>query len=407
MSAWWYTNKGKQVGPVQLTEVELLLNRRKIGPDTLMWKEGMESWAPLGAIQELDHLKQRQPPPLPHVPEVPPSEFPATRPWPRLLARTFDIWWEALVINYGLALLLAALSDSFARWLNQPGTSQLFALLCLPIVLAFDAIIYRVFGNTPGKALLGIRVLNRVGERLGFKDYLRRNLRIWLSGLALGIPLISLGTFYHQQNALKTSGFTSYDARDMVRVKTIRAHWLKTIIFIVLFVALLTTQAVLNQISREVERAQVAALVTPKFFDWQNPVTKLKARIPAIWAYEPQATKVGQELFSFREKTNAAYVVFGAERFDGYDLKSYVQAFRLGTKDEMAFSDDGNYSEKNGQKSWRASGTLKKVSGVTLNVEIRQVPGRFWRVAIIQPQSSTGSNGKVDGISQTLWGTVQ
>jgi hypothetical protein len=66
----------------------------------------------------------------------------------------------------------------------------LFFVITLPVALLVDALLYRLFGATPGKALLGIVVRSADGTPLGAQQYLRRNVSVWWRGLGCGVPLV-------------------------------------------------------------------------------------------------------------------------------------------------------------------------------------------------------------------------
>jgi uncharacterized RDD family membrane protein YckC len=44
--AWYYHLNGNTVGPVEAPQLQDLLHARTIGPDTLVWREGMAQWVP-------------------------------------------------------------------------------------------------------------------------------------------------------------------------------------------------------------------------------------------------------------------------------------------------------------------------------------------------------------------------
>ena len=158
MTAWWYVDKDMKIGPIETDELKPLLQSGKVGSNTMLWHEGMDAWRPLDQVDELNELKAVVPPPLPPKADPDPLSYSLATRWPRFFARIFDMWWEALLIALILGAVLGRYSASFVEWLNRPDTGLLFGILCLPIVLVFDALLYRVVGNTPGKALLGLKV---------------------------------------------------------------------------------------------------------------------------------------------------------------------------------------------------------------------------------------------------------
>ncbi|MCC5977566.1 MAG: SEL1-like repeat protein [Salinarimonas sp.] len=45
---YWYARGGEQVGPVPLSELQALADRREVGPSTLIWKSGLADWIAAG-----------------------------------------------------------------------------------------------------------------------------------------------------------------------------------------------------------------------------------------------------------------------------------------------------------------------------------------------------------------------
>ena len=176
MTTWWYADENKKIGPVEVDEIKRLLQTGKIGSKTMLWHEGIENWQPLDQVNELNGLKAAVPPPLPPKTEEDPLSYPFATRWPRFFARTFDVWWEILVVSFVFGSVLGRYSAGFVEWINGPGASSLFGILCLPIALSLDAFLNWIAGNTPGKYLLGLRVTTSDGKSLRFVQHLSRNL---------------------------------------------------------------------------------------------------------------------------------------------------------------------------------------------------------------------------------------
>ena len=52
MSTWKYSQNGQSCGPVEASELQALLNKATLPPDTLVWKEGMPNWVPASTLPE-------------------------------------------------------------------------------------------------------------------------------------------------------------------------------------------------------------------------------------------------------------------------------------------------------------------------------------------------------------------
>jgi len=61
MEKMWYLNiKGKEEGPYSVSDIK---RHPLVTPDTLAWREGMESWKPIRRIPELKEVfKDKKPP---------------------------------------------------------------------------------------------------------------------------------------------------------------------------------------------------------------------------------------------------------------------------------------------------------------------------------------------------------
>lgn len=53
MSQWYYGSSAGQSGPVEDQEIRALISAGSIGPETLVWRDGMKDWLPLSSVQEL------------------------------------------------------------------------------------------------------------------------------------------------------------------------------------------------------------------------------------------------------------------------------------------------------------------------------------------------------------------
>jgi uncharacterized RDD family membrane protein YckC len=121
------------------------------------------------------------------------------------------------VVGAVLAGLFApGLLDRFAA--GGRVQDQLLTLVVTPFAMALDALTYALFGNTPGKWLAGLRVADADGRKLRPRRYLRRNLGVYVNGLALGLGLIALITLIYNFNKVKSGRLSSWDERTDARV---------------------------------------------------------------------------------------------------------------------------------------------------------------------------------------------
>lgn len=406
MTAWWYAEHDKKVGPADIDELKRLLETGRIGLKTVLWREGMEAWRPLDEIDELSTLKGAVPPPLPAKTHADPLTYPLADRWPRFFARIFDVSWEVLIVSFALSAVLGRYSARFLEWINEPGADLLFGILSLPIALLFDAFLYRAAGNTPGKALLGLTVTTLDGRPLSFVEYLGRNFSMWASGLALGFPLINLFTMATQSRRLSKGQQASYDEPTGFRVRAKPSRLTGKIIFGVVFASLFVVMAVLRGMEQTAQREATLNRALQDY-SWENPVTRRIAKIDSRWKHAAQLNPEGQELYVFSEQTDRTVVILGVENAPSYTLDDYVRAFQKGTAASMRFSDGGRFFQRDGIPTWEGSGRMAESTSNRLHVQVVQVGPRFWRVVTIQAMPYDYSDAFVAKLRAAVWATVE
>ncbi len=233
---WWYVDNNKKTGPIAEPDLLILRRRGVIDQDTLVWSEGMQSWLPFREVAALTDRGLVSPPPIPGQTPEPaqagsplpdgsesagnasqpaPNELRSLTgddhagPWHRYFARMIDLTLIGLLVSFPAGYALAFLfPESFTAIASN---GFLLSALLMPIVLVAEAIVFGLFGATPGKALLKISVVRLHGPPLGFIGYLRRQVGVWFSGIGLGVPLISLFTMLHQRSRVAEGRPAGYD----------------------------------------------------------------------------------------------------------------------------------------------------------------------------------------------------
>lgn len=231
MSQWWYAVNEQKRGPHSVEEIKTKMAAGVITGDTLVWSDGMESWTPLKKVSmgvpELGALP----------PEVPPQLLPSTPgPVRRFFARAIDLWLFCLP---GTAVLFALGNEVVKRVPFEQIVSafSMLGLLILASAFFVESVICSVVGNTPGKAVLGIRLTRaNDGRKLSAGDFFSRNFQVWLKGLAIGFPLISLFTAHREFRRLLSTGTTTYD-KDQFWVRGSKAGVGRYFMFVLLAVA--------------------------------------------------------------------------------------------------------------------------------------------------------------------------
>jgi len=406
MSTWWYLHNNERIGPIEDDELKRLLQHGAVSDATMVWKEGIGAWTQLDRVPELNGLRAAVPPPVPIVnaPQLV-LECPVAGNWRRFFARIFDLWWESLLLGWCAAYLLGQYSPAFISWIGKPASSQIFGFFVLPFAFLFDALVYGVFGSTPGKALLRIAVADATGERLSLGRYIGRNAAVWSRGFGFGIPLVNLFAFYRQSGYVHTSGRTSYDENTGVHVRAGKAGWLRTGLFLLLTIALVVTIGVLKEQDREIVRAH-QQVSEQKFFIWQNPVTGLNSSINAQWRYSQSKNDDGEQVYTFTELNGRAVVIIGVERNMDVSLGGYAAALQEAQKADIRYKDGGKFLELDAHSSWQSSGVMLEDKSNAVEMRVTQVNGEFWRIVSIQAPPYAYSNEMVANLKRELWKTV-
>lgn len=203
MSSWYFVKDGQRNGPMRREELDAHIAAGAVGGDTLVWRPGLAAWVPASQLAELGVPPPVPPPPLPapaaesgFAPSEASdggSEFAAGAPAaafapgaekavaaaPRLEFAAFRSRLAAKLVDI---VLLAGIGRGVewgvTRWVYSgvmPAPPDwagfLEALVWLVSINTLVAMVYTVFfqrlhEGTPGKRLLGLRVVRADGSRL-------------------------------------------------------------------------------------------------------------------------------------------------------------------------------------------------------------------------------------------------
>jgi hypothetical protein len=141
--------------------------------------------------------------------------LPLASSWRRFFARMIDLWMLSLPVSFVAAIFI---DQSFLEH------KYLLGIAILPFTMLVEAAVSAVCGNSPGKALLAIRLTTIGGGRLSFRDLCERGRSVYVYGMAFGIPFISLFPMIKQYQNLNAGRPASYDlGRYSVRVSDLGA----------------------------------------------------------------------------------------------------------------------------------------------------------------------------------------
>lgn len=134
---------------------------------------------------------------------IAPAWFDDPTPWRRYFARYLDLSIAGLIVFGALLLTAPPVLVAVNKFVLGAG----MLLLWVPV----EAALLAGFGTTPGKAMLRLRVRHRDGGSLTYAEALERSGRVWMAGLALGIPVANLVTMLLAYLRLTSHGSTWWD----------------------------------------------------------------------------------------------------------------------------------------------------------------------------------------------------
>jgi uncharacterized RDD family membrane protein YckC len=169
-------------------------------------------------------------------------------PWPRFWARLLDHQLYLLPLSFATGMAFPDLVENEA-FQGRSGDVVL-GLLLFPAMLTWDALFIALFGTSVGKALVGLRVADRLGSRLTIAVSLRRNLILYFRGVVLGLPLIWLAGASQGKTDLEANGQTAWDEATDSHVYDVGVNKVRTAIVAMLALAMLV---VLQTMSRMAE----------------------------------------------------------------------------------------------------------------------------------------------------------
>lgn len=129
-----------------------------------------------------------------------------TRPklaWARFWGRHIDLLVTQLIVLAAVILVNPKLVTY----------GSVVAIATFPIAMFLIALTRAAFGATLGNVIVGVRVKHVSGERITLTEAIKREARVYLFGLALGLPIIGLFAMVHQYSELRMFGSAGYDRK--------------------------------------------------------------------------------------------------------------------------------------------------------------------------------------------------
>ena len=230
----WIVEEGEKRGPFETYQIRDRIEAGELAGDELAWHKDQSDWVKLREMDAFraefgkswEELHQVLPPPLPSQP----------LPFLRFFARWFDV---SLYL-----LLVFSLVRFIGHNLLEAAVGPFLYLYFLPFVF-LEAAILHLTKTTPGKFLLGIRVVTPEEQALSLQGALVRSLRAYIVGLGLMVhPFLTGICHVYCIWYLKRFNVTPWDTGTRTRVRVVGPLVLPVLLFTVFFLIILALLAV-------------------------------------------------------------------------------------------------------------------------------------------------------------------
>ena len=148
-------------------------------------------------------------------------EAPST-PWRRYAARLLDLSFLGAIGFFIIGIIFYSVApysaSQFFEFFMHPSGYILDIIFTAFVGSVLTGAIIGVSGFSLGKILFGIVVTDINGGKLGLMAGVRRDVAIYVRGLALGIPFVSLFTLYASFKRLTATNSTSWDEDNQYKV---------------------------------------------------------------------------------------------------------------------------------------------------------------------------------------------
>lgn len=198
---------GREYGPATLEELRGWIRDGRVSGSTSVWSSDSSTWTKAALLEELSaELNASAPALVAAAPIAEALEKPVGF-WARLAACILDCFVRSVIFFFAWTLVLALTGwENPVMPMPTPGMDpqayiNLVAEFCqklLPLlvpqffVARFVEIVYEVFftgkfGATPGKMVIGAKIVRLDGSAIGYKVALFRRLAAYVSTIAFGI----------------------------------------------------------------------------------------------------------------------------------------------------------------------------------------------------------------------------
>lgn len=318
-------------------------------------------------------------------------------PWTRYFARVFDLSFLGTILMTAITLILPYISLAMSlQW--YMADSRVAFLVLLPVIMLINAVIISLLGNSIGRAIFGIKPVPLDGRtKFSFRENVRRELTVWVQGLALGIPVLNFFTMIPAFGRVSKGLPTTYDL-GIASVRSFSDNKIRRAFGMLLVIALLVGITTLNAVER-VDQGQLQSSTR-----WTNPETGLSATIPAGWQHEVVQGPDGSRLDGFTNVNTGMVGLLGKETASNLDLAEYAEVLKAALVGNTPL---GQWS------SAGVSRNILKASGVSIGdkwpttIYVTQAGTSYWRIVFIDLVNLTPRELVEPELTTALFGTIQ
>lgn len=213
MSEYHLSIAEKQTGPHSQFYIIQGIREGRLRGAELVWRKGLEGWQPLRKLDDFEAYWPPTPEKLAQAEaarQVARSELDRPQPWLRFWARAVDF----ILFTFVMGIFIPPSAMEWVIRAHIP-PEPLLLLLYVPL----EAWMLSKRGSTPGKMLLRIQVRALPGGLPSFRQALLRSFWMYVKGLALAFPIISLFFMAWWKIRLMQSGTTAWDETAETRVE--------------------------------------------------------------------------------------------------------------------------------------------------------------------------------------------
>ena len=138
-------------------------------------------------------------------------------PWRRYLARTVDTAFNATILAFVLGITFYSIDYAaaarFFAGLSQPHNRIWNAMVTCLLAIPGNGLLIGLTGGSVGKWLFGVRILDAHSQPIGIGRAFIREGIVWVRGLGLGIPILTIITSIVAYRLLAKTGATSWDQK--------------------------------------------------------------------------------------------------------------------------------------------------------------------------------------------------